>query len=74
MEIQPQTSKFLEIVETYNSYRIAAPLHFQPALNDFSIYLQTRFMPIFVFWGPTPQIWKSRPRPPNFEKKSDFLI
>ena len=54
MEIQPQTSKFLEILEIYNSFRIVSPICFQRALKDFSIFSQTRFMPIFVFLGPKP--------------------
>ena len=75
MDIWPQTSKFLESFETYNSFLIDLPVRFQRALNDFSIYLQTRFMPIFVFWGQKPQIWKYRPRPPKniFFGLDDFI-
>ena len=72
MEIRPQTSKFLENFETYNCFRIISLMHFQRALNDFLIYLQTRIMPIFVFLGPKPQIWKSRTRPLKFVKKQIF--
>ena len=72
IEIRPQTSKFLEIFETYNSFRFVSPIHFQRALSGDSIYLQTQIMSILVFWGPKPQTRKSRPGPPNFQKNQIF--
>ena len=66
MVIRSQTSKILENFETYNIFRIVSPIHFQRALNGFSIYLQTRIMPILVFWAANAQIWIFCPKPPNF--------
>ena len=43
---------------SYKSLQIALSIRFQRALDRFSIFLQTRVMPIFVFCGPKPQIWK----------------
>ena len=31
-------------------------------------------MPIFVFWGPKPQIWIFGPRPPMFQKMLELVI
>ena len=48
---------FLEIIDTYNSLRVISPIHFQQVLNGFSIYSQTRIMPILVLWAPNALIW-----------------
>ena len=61
-----QSPKYLQLFQSYKSFRIDLSIRFQRALNEFSIYLQTRIMHIFVFLGPKPQIWKFGPRTPNF--------
>ena len=69
-----QSPKYMENFQIYVNIQIALSIRFQRALNSFSIFLQTRVMPIFVFLGPKPQIRKFGPRPPNFLKLLKLII